>query len=72
MPQSLFILTFYFEMIIDLHGSDGGGLVAMSCLTVATHGLYSLPSSSVHGISQATILGWLPFPAPRDLPDPGI
>ena len=29
--------------------------------------------SSVHGISQARILGsGLPFPSPRDLPDSGI
>ena len=29
-------------------------------------------SSSVHEISQARILTRLPFPSPRDLPDPGI
>ena len=28
--------------------------------------------SSVHGISQARILEWFPFPSSRDLPDPGI
>jgi len=33
---------------------------------------YKLPGSSVHGISQARILEWLPFPPPKDLPDPGI
>jgi len=33
---------------------------------------YSLPASSVHGILQARILEWLPFPSPGDLPDPGI
>ena len=33
---------------------------------------YSLPGSSVHGILQARILEWLPFPSPGDLPDPGI
>ena len=32
----------------------------------------SLPGSSVHGISQARILEYLPFPHPGDLPDPGI
>ena len=32
----------------------------------------SLPGSSVHGTSQARILGGLPFPSPEDLPDPGI
>ena len=31
----------------------------------------SPPGSSVHGIFQATILEWLPFPSPGDLPEPG-
>jgi len=35
---------------------------------------WSLPGSSVHGMSQARILAWsgLPFLSPGDLPDPGI
>ena len=32
----------------------------------------SLPNSSVHGILQARILEWLPFPSPGYLPNPGI
>ena len=32
----------------------------------------SLPGSSVHGIFQARILDWLPFPSLEDLPHPGI
>ena len=32
----------------------------------------SSPGSSVHGISQARVLEWLPFPSPGNLPDPGI
>ena len=32
----------------------------------------SPPGSSVHGVSQAEILEWVPFPPPGDLPDPGI
>ena len=32
----------------------------------------SLPGSSVHGILQARYWSGLPFPSPRDLPDPGI
>ena len=32
----------------------------------------SLPGSSIHGILQARILEWLPFPSPGDLPNPGI
>ena len=31
----------------------------------------SLPGFSVHGIPQAKLLEWLPFPPPGDLPDPG-
>ena len=33
---------------------------------------YSLLGSSVHGISQARILEWLPCPLPGDLPVPTI
>ena len=33
---------------------------------------YSLPGSSIHGIFQARILEWLPFPPPEDLPNLGI
>ena len=33
---------------------------------------HGLPGSSVHGIPQARILEWVPFPFPGDLPDPGI
>ena len=33
---------------------------------------FSLPGSFAHGILQARILEWLPFPSPGDLPDPGI
>ena len=32
----------------------------------------SPPGSSVHGMSQARILQWIPFPPLGDLPDPGI
>ena len=32
----------------------------------------SPPASSVHGVFQARILEWLPFPPPGDLPNPGI
>ena len=33
---------------------------------------YSLPDSSVIGISQAEILEWVAISYPGDLPDPGI
>ena len=32
----------------------------------------TLPGSSVHGVSQARILEWVPFPSPGGLADPGI
>ena len=32
----------------------------------------SLTGSSVHGISQAKILEWVPFSSPRDLPSPEV
>ena len=45
---------------------------AQSCLTLCDPVDCSPPGSSVHGISQARRLEWLPFPSPGDLPDPGI
>ena len=33
---------------------------------------YSLPGSSVHGISQARILEWVAISFSGDLPEPGI
>ena len=47
-------------------------LVAKSCLTLCNPVDCSPPVSSVHGISQAKYWSGLPFPSPRDLPDPGI
>ena len=42
-------------------------LVAQSCPTFA-----SLPDSPDHGIFQARIVEWVPFPSQGDLPDSGI
>ena len=42
------------------------------CLTRCDPMDYSLPVSSVHGIFQAMILGWVAMPSSRDLPNPGI
>ena len=44
-------------------------LVAKLCPTLLQLHQCSLPGSSVHEISQARILEWLPFPPPEDLPD---
>ena len=47
-------------------------LVAQLCPTLCLPMDYSLPGSSVHGVLQARILEWLPFPSPGDLLNPGI
>ena len=47
-------------------------LVAQLCPTLCDPIDYIPPGSSVHGILQARILEWVPFPSLRDLPDPGI
>ena len=46
-------------------------LVTHLCLTLCNPMDCSLPGFSVHGILQARILEWLPFPSPGDLPNPG-
>ena len=43
-----------------------------SCLTLWNAVGYSLPCSSVHGILQVRILGWVAMIPPGDLPNPGI
>ena len=45
--------------------------VAQSCLTLCDPMDFSLPSFSVHGISQIRILEWVATSFPRDLPDAG-
>ena len=47
-------------------------LVPQSCLTLCNPMDCSPPGSSVHRILQAGILGWVAFPTPGDLPNPGI
>ena len=46
--------------------------VTRSCPTLWYPMGCSPPASSVHGVLQARILEWLPFPSPGDLPNPGI
>ena len=47
-------------------------MCAQSCLTLWDTMDYSLPGSSVHGILQAGILGWVTISFSRDLPDTRI
>ena len=56
----------------SLSQRDGGGLVVKSCPTLCNPMDGSPPASSVHGILQARILTWVPFPSPGDLHDPGL
>ena len=47
-------------------------LVAQSCPALCNPMDCSPPGFFVHGILQARILEWLPFPLPEDVPNPGI
>ena len=47
-------------------------LVVQLWLTLCDPMDCSLPDSSVRGILQARILGWVALPSPEDLPDLGI
>ena len=46
--------------------------ITQLCLTLCNLMNWSPPGCSVHGISQARTLEWVPFHPPGDLPDPGI
>ena len=43
-----------------------------SCPTLCNPIVCGPPGSSVHGILQARMLGWVVIPFSRDLPDPGM
>ena len=63
-------------MLFELH-SDGESesvkvLIPQPCPTLCNPMGCRPPGSSVHGILQARIIEWLPFPSPGDLLDPGI
>ena len=47
-------------------------IVTQSCSTLCSHWTVALQGSSVHGILQQEYWSGLPFPSPRDLPDPWI
>ena len=50
----------------------GGGLVAKSCLTLATPWTIDCQAPLSIGFSRQEYWSGLPFPSPRDLPDPGV
>ena len=47
-------------------------LITQSCPTLYNPMDCSPPDSSVHGVLQARILEWEPFPSPGELPNPGV
>ena len=60
-------LQLYLLTTVSLCGCS----VVHLCLTLCFPMDRSPPGSSVRGILQARILGWVAFPPPGDLPDPG-
>ena len=45
--------------------------VIQSCPTLCNHAT-SFELYTIHGVLQAGILGWVAFPSPGDLPNPGL
>ena len=57
-------------MYVLMYG--GGGLVAKLCLTLAVPWNIACQAPLSMGFSRQEHWSGLPFPSPRDLPDPGI
>ena len=65
--------SFFFPLLDSLiNNSVLSVLVTQSYLTLCDPMDCSPLGSSVHGILQARILGWVAIPFSGDLPDPGI
>ena len=62
-PQTLYVLCWASSLQLCL--------ILCNSMDSSVHSS-SAPGSSVHGILQAWILEWVPFPSPGDLPNPGI
>ena len=52
--------------------SGAGGLVAKSCLMLATPWTVACQDPLSMGFSRLEYWSWLPFPSSGNLPDPGI
>ena len=66
----LLVTTSICEMTLEINELRAIGLVAQSCPTLCDPTDCSPPSSSVHGISQARILEWIPVPSFRGSSQP--
>ena len=60
----LLFSLFTFASALFLHSICSVVLVTQLCLTLSTPMDSSVPGSSVHGILEAKILEWVPFPSP--------
>ena len=80
MPPRIFIViqvvtlswsqcSFAFLRVLGL--LDGGGLIAKSCLTLATPWIVACQDPLSIGFSRQQFWNGLPFPSPGDLPNPG-
>ena len=58
--------------VSSLSGGGGGGLVAKSCLTLATQWTVTRQAPLSMGFSRQEYWSGLPVPSPGDLPNPGI
>ena len=64
--------TGYPHAKVGLLSNTGGGLVAKSCLTLATPWIVACQTPMSMGFSRQEYWSGLPFPSPGALPDPGI
>ena len=55
-----------------MHSGGGAGLVTKSCPTLATPWTVAHQAPLSMGFSRQEYRGGMPFPSPRDRPDPGI
>ena len=65
-------LFIFIENGANTSSSAAAAMWLQSCPILCDPIDHSPPGSSVHGILQARMLEWLPFPPPGDLPNPGI
>ena len=71
-PQNVYVGALTPTVTVSGDGECGGGLVAKSCLTLATPWTVACQAPLSMGFSRQKYWSELPFPSPEDLPNPGI